>query len=144
MTFISKFPEACRHLDLDLVRRTLTRHRLDISAAAKELGVNRTDLRRLTWHDPKLLGEALDACGLYVIRCNSRMIEGLSSPRQQVRDRAAEQIFASPMAYGHPLAAALTSAPRSKVKSTKPPSKFILEMNRRRASQRSHLLDKPL
>jgi hypothetical protein len=70
MPFIPKIPETCRRLDPDLVRRTLTKHRLDICAAAKELGVNRTDLRRLTWHDPKLLEEAKWACDLYVINCD--------------------------------------------------------------------------
>ena len=57
MPFIPKFPPGCAHLDLKEVERVLVRHRANLSEAAKELGVSRTDLRRLTWHSPKLLEE---------------------------------------------------------------------------------------
>ena len=136
MPFIPKFPEACRCLDLDLVRRTLTKHRLDICAAAKELGVNRTDLRRLTWHDPKLLDEAREVCDLYVIRCRSLMIEGLFSSNTRKREWAVDQILSSSLAVGHPMAT-VSRAPRPKVKSNRPPSPFIVEMNRRLALKKA-------
>ena len=136
MPFIPKFPEACRHLDLDLVRRTLTRHRLDICAAAKELGVYRADLRRLTWHDPKLLDEAKEACELYLIHCRSLMIQELYGPNRRKRERAAEQNLSSSMAYGHPLATLSQSASKPKLKSN-PPSPFIVEMDRRRALKKA-------
>jgi hypothetical protein len=74
MPFIPKFPEACRHLDLDHVRLTLVKHRANIPAAAKELKVSRTDLSKLTWHDPKLLEPALEMCDLFKHRCISLMI----------------------------------------------------------------------
>jgi hypothetical protein len=128
MPFKPKFPEACRRLDLDLVRRTLARRRLDICAAAKELGVSPADLRRLTWHDPKLLDGAREAIDLYVAHCWGLMIEDLNSPNRRKRQRAVDQILASPLAAGHPLA----TAPKPKSKSTKPPSKFILEMRAKR------------
>jgi hypothetical protein len=117
-----KFPEACRHL----VSHTLAKHRLDICGAAKELGVHRTDLRKLTWHDPKLLDEAKEAIELYAARCNGLMIDELYSPEGWRRRRAVEQILAS---HGHPLAMA-TPAPKRK---HRPTSKFVLEINRRRA-----------
>jgi ActR/RegA family two-component response regulator len=59
LPFIPKFPPGCAHLDLKEVERVLVRHWANLSEAAKELGVSRTDLRRLTWHSPKLLEEAL-------------------------------------------------------------------------------------
>jgi hypothetical protein len=137
MPFVPKMPEACRDLDHDLVRRTLTKHRLDICAAAKELGVERTALRRLTWHDPKLLDEAMEVCDLYVIKCNSRIIQGLYSPNRQRRERAVDQFFSSSMAYGSPMATALARAPKPRAKSNRPPSPFIVEMNRRAALKKA-------
>src|SRR6516164_982339 len=103
MPFIPKFPETCRSLDPDLVRRTLTKHRLNICAAAKELGVHHTALRRLTWRNPKLLGEAKEVCDLYVIRCRSLMIEGLFSSNTRKREWAVDQILSSSLAFGHPM-----------------------------------------
>jgi hypothetical protein len=125
-----KFPEGCRHLDLAVVSRTLAKHRLDICGAAKELGVHRTDLRKLTWHDPALLDVAREACELYAARCNGLMIEELYSPERWRRRRAREQLL---VAFDHPLA----PAPRPKVKSNKPRSEFVLEMNRRRAIKKA-------
>jgi hypothetical protein len=125
-----KFPEACRHLDLGAVSRTLAKHRLDICGAAKELGVNRTDLRNLTHHNPKLLDEAKEAIELYAARCNGLMIDELHSPQGWRRRRAVEQILAS---HGHPLA----PAPRLKVKSNQPPSEFIMEKNRQWALKKA-------
>ena len=61
-------------LPLIHVERALTRHRADVCAAAKDLKVSRTDLRRLTWRQPKLLRAGLELCDLYVARCNSLMI----------------------------------------------------------------------
>ena len=130
MPFIPKFPEACRHLDLGLVRRTLVKHRANITAAAKELKVSRTDLRRLTWHDPKLLKPALEMCDLFTIRCTGVMIKALYSRNRRRREWGVDKILASPLAAGCPL------APAPKVKSTKPPSEFILEMRRRAAAKR--------
>jgi len=130
-----KFPEACRHLDLAVVSRTLAKHYLDICGAAKELGVSRTDLRKLAWHDPRLLDEAKEACEIYAHRCMGLMIRDLHSGESWRRRRAVEQILSSSMAYGHPLA--LAPAPRPKAKSNRPPSEFVLEMNRRRALKKA-------
>jgi hypothetical protein len=142
MTFISKFPPGCARLDLRRVAEVLTKHRADICAGAKELGVSRTDLRRLTWHDPKLLHGAYEAIDLYAIRCQSLMIQELSSPRRRIRERATDQILASSLAAGHPLATA--PAPKPMVKSNKPPSEFILEMRRRRSlSATNRTKDRP-
>jgi hypothetical protein len=79
LPFIPKFPPGCAHLDLKEVERALVRHRANIDEAAKELGVSRTDLRKLTWHSPKILEEALFWCGVYVSRCRGVMIEALTA-----------------------------------------------------------------
>jgi hypothetical protein len=136
MPFIPKMPESCRHLDRDLVRRTLTKHRLNICAAAKELGVNRTDLRQLTWHDPKLLDEAMEVCDLYLARCRSLMIQGLYSRNRRKQEWAVDQILSSSLAYGHPMAT-VAPARRPRVKSGKPWSPFVVEMNRQWALKKA-------
>jgi hypothetical protein len=134
MPFIPKFPEGCRHLNLALVSRTLAKHRLDLCAAAKELGVSQPDLRRLTWHDPKLLDEAKEACDLYANRCYSLMVQALSSSNRQKREWAAEAFLASPFAHGSPFSPAPSAPrPRPKLKSNKPLSEFFLEIHRQRA-----------
>jgi hypothetical protein len=119
MPFIPKFPEACRHLDLAVVSLTLAKHRLDICGAAKELGVHRTDLRKLTWHNPKLLDGAKEAIELYAARCTGLMIEELHSSERWRRRRAREQLL-------------VAFDPKPKPKN-RPTSEFVLEMNRRYA-----------
>jgi hypothetical protein len=139
MPFKPKFPEVCRHLDPAVVSRTLAKHRLNICAAAKELGVRRTDLTKLTWHDPKLLDEAMEACELCVIRCTSAMIEDLYSSKAWRRKRGVDRILASPLAYGDPLAM-LAPAPRPRIKSNKPLSAYHAELNRRHAIKKAERL----
>jgi hypothetical protein len=121
-----KFPEGCRHLDLAVVSRVLAEHRLDFCGAAKALGVHRTDLRKLTHHDPKLLDEAKEVIELYTERCKGLMIQELDSPERWRRRRAREQLLA---AFDHPMAA-MPKPPKPK---NRPPSPFVVEMNRRRA-----------
>ena len=55
MPHIPKVPASCVDLDLALVEQTLAKHRANVAATAKELGVPVSDLRRLTWAKPDLL-----------------------------------------------------------------------------------------
>jgi len=115
LPFIPKFPPGCSHLDLKEVERVLVRHRANINEAAKELGVSRTDLRRLTWHNPKLLEEALLWCDVYVSRCHGLLIEALDSKSRRRREWASDKLLSSSLAYGHLFASALAPAPRARV-----------------------------
>ena len=111
MPFIPKLPPGCAHLDLKEVERVLIRHRANISEAAKELGVSRTDLRRLTWHNPNILEEALVWCDVYVNRCNGLLLDALHSKSRRRREWASDKILSSSMAYGHPFASARWAPP---------------------------------
>jgi hypothetical protein len=111
LPFIPKFPPGCSHLDLKEVDRVLVRHRANLSEAAKELGVSRTDLRKLTWHSPKILEEALFWCDVYVNRCRDVMIGALHSRSRRRREWASDKILSSSMAHGHPFASARGSPP---------------------------------
>jgi hypothetical protein len=58
MPFIPKRPAALAHLSDEAAARALSKHFGDVVEAAKELGMDRKDLRRLTWHNPKILDAA--------------------------------------------------------------------------------------
>jgi hypothetical protein len=111
LLFIPKFPPGCSHLDLKEVERVLIRHRANISEAAKELGVSRTDLRKLTWHKPKLLEEALLWCGVYVSRCDGLLIQALDSKSRRRREWAVDKLLSSSMGYGYLLSPAPRETP---------------------------------
>jgi hypothetical protein len=66
MPFIPKRPLSLEHLSDDAAARALSRHFGDIVEAAKDLGVNRKDLRRLTWHNPGILHAAHERMSLFV------------------------------------------------------------------------------
>jgi hypothetical protein len=137
MPFIPKLPQVCRHLDMALVLQTLTKHRLDITAAARELGIRRTDLSQLTWHNPKLLEAAKEAIALHVCRCHSVMIQALYSPKRRRQEWAASKILASSMGSSSPFAPDLRPQPRPATRSTRPRSEFLIEADRQRALKRA-------
>jgi hypothetical protein len=111
LPFIPKFPPGCAHLDLKEVERVLIRHRANINEAAKELGVSRTDLRKLTWHSPKILEEALLWCGVYVSRCDGLLIRALDSKSRRRCEWAVDKLMSSGMGYGHLLSPAPPAGP---------------------------------
>jgi hypothetical protein len=95
MPHIPKVPTSCVGLDLALVERTLTKHQASVAAAAKELGVPVSDLRRLTWAKPDLLQTALDEMAVVVARAEGVLIQMLYSDDPRCRERAADKILGS-------------------------------------------------
>lgn len=55
MPFIPKRPASLAHISDEAAARALSKHFGNIVEAATELGVDRKDLRRLTWHNPRIL-----------------------------------------------------------------------------------------
>lgn len=55
-----KVPDTVKHLDADVVVDTLSRHGVNVSEAADELGVASADLRRLLWARPQLVDAAAE------------------------------------------------------------------------------------
>jgi hypothetical protein len=103
MPHIPQVPASCVGLDLALVERALTKHWANVAAAAKELGVPVSDLRKLTWAKPDLLETALDEMAVVVARAEGVLIDMLDSPDPRHRERAAEKILSSYAARNHPL-----------------------------------------
>ena len=60
--FVSKpiVPDSVAHLDPDVVVEVLSRHAMNVSDAAGELGVASADLRRLLWANPQLTDAAVE------------------------------------------------------------------------------------
>ena len=58
MAMFSRRPASLAHLSDEAAARALSKHFGNIVEAAKELGVDRKDLRRLTWSNPAILDAA--------------------------------------------------------------------------------------
>ena len=72
MPFIPKRPPSLAHLSDEAAARALSKHFGDVVEAAKELGVDRKDLRRLTWHNPRILDAAHERMSLLFTICGAR------------------------------------------------------------------------
>jgi hypothetical protein len=106
MVLRTKIPDSCADLCPAKVERMLEKHRGDITAAARELGVPGPDLRRLTWAQPSLYTNALEEHESVVQRAIGEVIRALDSPDWRRRAWAAEKILSSYMARNHPFAPA--------------------------------------
>jgi hypothetical protein len=70
-------PEACAHLDLEVVGRELIRTGGNVSAAARALGVPTPDLRHLVYAQPELLDAALEAEALVLDEAEAVLLEAM-------------------------------------------------------------------
>ena len=98
MPFIPKRPPSLAHLSDEAAARALSKHFGDIVEAAKELGVDRKDLRRLTWHNPRILDAAHERMSLFVHHMWGEAVSGLDSRVASVRQRAVDRMLSHPMA----------------------------------------------
>ena len=57
---VPKVPDSVAHLDPDVVVEVFSRHGVNVTEAADELGVASADLRRLLWANPKLTDAAVE------------------------------------------------------------------------------------
>ena len=100
MPHIPKRPPSLEHLSDERAARSLSKHFGNIVEAAKELAVDRRDLRRLIWHNPRILDAAHERMELFLDHTWGEAVCGLDSRRASVRQRAADRIFAHPRAIG--------------------------------------------
>jgi hypothetical protein len=107
MSTFARRPAALAHLSDEVSARALSNHFGDITAAARDLGVDRMALRRLTWSNPAILDAAHERMELFVDHMWGEAVRGLDSRRASVRRRAVDRMFAHPRMAGHPLAGAL-------------------------------------
>jgi hypothetical protein len=88
--FVSKpiVPDSVAHLDPDVVVEVLSRHAMNVSDAAGELGVASADLRRLLWANPKLTDAAVEIEERRLDLAEKNIYEALRSDDPRRRDAA--------------------------------------------------------
>jgi hypothetical protein len=85
---VPKVPESVAHIDQDVVVETLSRHGINVSEAASELGVASADLRRLLWANPKLTDAAAEIEERRLDLAEKNIYEALLSDDPRRRDVA--------------------------------------------------------
>jgi hypothetical protein len=85
---VPKVPDSVAHLDPDVVVEVLSRHGVNVSDAAGELGVGSADLRRLLWANPKLTDAAAEIEERRLDLAEKNIYEALRSDDPRRRDAA--------------------------------------------------------
>jgi hypothetical protein len=81
-------PDSVKHLDADVVVEVLSRHGVNVSDAASELGVASADLRRLLWANPHLSDAAVEIEEQRLDLAEKNIYEALRSDDSRRRDAA--------------------------------------------------------
>jgi hypothetical protein len=81
-------PDTVKHLDADVVVETLSRHAINVSDAAGELGVASADLRRLLCAKPHLTDMAVELEERRLDLAEKNIYEALRSDDSRRRDAA--------------------------------------------------------
>jgi hypothetical protein len=81
-------PDTVKQLDADVVVEVLSRHAVNISEAADELGVASADLRRLLWARPQLVDAAAEIEERRLDLAEKNILEALKSDDPRRRDAA--------------------------------------------------------
>jgi hypothetical protein len=81
-------PHSVKHLDPDVVVEVLSRHAINVSDAAGELGVASADLRRLLWARPQLADAAAEIEERRLDLAERNIFEALKSDDPRRRDAA--------------------------------------------------------
>jgi hypothetical protein len=85
---VPKVPNSVAHLDPDVVVEVLSRHAINVSDAAGELGVASADLRRLLWARPQLTDAAAEIEERRLDLAEKNIYEALRSDDPRRRDAA--------------------------------------------------------
>jgi hypothetical protein len=103
---VPKRPPALAHVSDEAASIVLARHFGDFVKAAQDLGVKRTDLRRLTWHNPRILRAAHERIGLFRIGVKSKILEAVGSSSAKRRRWGVDAMFDSYEFRDNPFASA--------------------------------------
>lgn len=85
---VSKRPDSVQYLDQDIIVEVLSRHGVNVSEAAVELGVASADLRRLLWARPQLVDAAAEVEERRLDLAEKNIYEALRSDDPRRRDAA--------------------------------------------------------
>jgi hypothetical protein len=121
MAHVRPRPLALNHLSDEAASIVLARHFGDIVKAARELGVDRKDLRRLTWHNPRILKAAHERIELFRIGVKSKILQAVYSRSAKRRRWGFDAMFDSYEFRDQLFAGALLApAPREVAKAVDP------------------------
>jgi hypothetical protein len=81
-------PDSVKHLDADVLVEVLSRHGVNVTEAANELGVASADLRRLLWARPQLADTAAEIEERRLDLAEKNIYEALRSDDPRRRDAA--------------------------------------------------------
>ena len=109
MAMFSRRPPSLAHLSDEAAARALSRRYGDIVAAAKDLGVDRKDLRRLTWHNPGILAAAHERIDLFVITMRGELVSQAMHGSSRVRQCAFDRMYRVAAIPDHPIGKAFAS-----------------------------------
>ena len=103
MAMFSRRPPSLAHLSDEAAARALSRRYGDIIAAAKDLGVDRKDLRRLTWSNPAILAAAHERIDLFVITMRGELVSQVMHGSSRVRQCAIDRMYRVAAIPDHPI-----------------------------------------
>ena len=115
---VPKRPLALAHLSDEAASVALQRHFGDFVKAAKDLGVKRTDLRKLTWHNPRILNAAHERMELFHTGVKGKIIAAIYSPSAKRRHWGADAMFDAIEFRDSPFASARAPSPPRPAKVT--------------------------
>jgi hypothetical protein len=114
MPHVPKRPSALAYLSDEAASIVLARHFGDVVKAAKELGVDRKELRRLTWHNPRILKAAHERMNLFRIGVRDKILHAVWSRSAKRRCWGFDAMFDSYEFRDHLFADAKLLAPAPK------------------------------
>ena len=128
MPFVPLRPPALAHLSDEAASIVLARHFGDVVKAAKELGVDRKDLRRLTWHNPRILNAAHERMWLFRMGVKSKIIAAIYSGSAKRRRWGLDALFDHYEFRDNPFASAKWFAPAQRERAKRAEqSRLVLE-----------------
>ena len=98
---VPKVPDRVQHLDRDVLIEVLSRHGVNVSDAASELGVASADLRCLLWANPKLTDAAVEIEERRLDLAEKNIYEALRSDDSRRRVHHSQQPSRSPKGLDH-------------------------------------------
>jgi hypothetical protein len=129
MPHVPKRPPALAHVSDEAASIVLARHFGDFVKAAKELGVVRKALRRLTWHNPRILSAAHERMELFHIGVRFKILGAVYSRSAKRRRWGFDAMFDSNEFRDHPLASARWAAPARREQAAKAvDARLVLEL----------------
>ena len=129
MPFVPARPSSLNHLSDEAASLALDKHLGDFVKAAKELNINRGDLRKLTWHNPRILDAVHERMDLFRSGVRSKILGAIYSGSTKRRRWGYDAMFDCYEFRNQSAAYAfLAPAPRRRVKAPEPnPSRLALE-----------------